>query len=276
MSTRLISLFLFFCFTGFAQTTPFTISLKVDNFPSVYGGNSEFKRFLHDHLVYPAAELEKKIEGTVEIFFITTKEGKAARAQVTKSVNPAIDYEAMRLLSLLDWLPATKWSASQQIYAPVNMEWSVKINFSVSKYKKWVRERGYGSIAFADLLTDSSFIVFDKVDKPPLFNIPDKTLNEFMFATYEYPKIAAAEGFEGKMEMTFVIEPDGYCSNIRIQHGIAGGCNEEMIRVIALTKWKPAVKDGKYVRFKMPYTFTLSLKNNFKDNVNGSQRGGGQ
>jgi hypothetical protein len=276
MRIKLFSLLFLFHFIGFTQLVPHAYKSAVDNFPDVYGGKSEWKRFLHDHLVYPAEELKKKIEGTVEIFFIATKEGKAAKAKVTQSVSPAIDYEALRLLSLLDWYPATQWSVAKQMFDPVNMEWSVKINFSLSKYNKWVKERGYKAAAFTDLPSDSTFIVFEKADAPPVFNIPGKTFNEFVYSNYEYPKIATSQGFEGKIMMTFVIEPDGYCTNIRIQHGIAAGCNEEMIRVIGLTKWKPAVKDGKYIRYLMHYTMVLHLQNNFKDNSNGSQRGGGQ
>ena len=253
-----------------AQFVPHAYSYNVDNFPDVYGGKEEWKRFLHDHLVYPAAELAKKTEGTVQIFFVVTKEGKSAGAKVTKSVSPAIDWEALRLLNLLEWMP------SQQGDEAVNVEHSVEIKFSVSKYKKWVKERGYEKAAFTDLPADTSFAIYESADKAPSFSNPDKTFAEFIYSEVEYPSIARQQGLEGNIVLTFIVEPDGRPSNIRIQKGVGGGCNEEAIRVIGLTKWKPAQKGGKYVRYRMYYTMIFNLKNSFKDNSGGSQRAWGQ
>ena len=252
------------------QLVPHAYSYNIDNFPDVYGGKEEWKRFLHDHLIYPAAELATKTEGTVEIFFVVTKEGKGALAKVTKSVSPAIDLEAMRLLSLLEWMPSQKGDEA------VSVEHSIEIKFNVSKYKKWVKERGYEKGAFTDLPLDSSFAVYESVDKAPSFSNPDKTFTEFVYSTLEYPEIARQQGLEGNMVMNFIVEPDGRPSNIRIQKGVGGGCNEEAIRVIGLTKWKPAQKGGKYVRYRMYYTMIFNLKNSFKDNSGGTQRAWGQ
>jgi TonB family protein len=270
MKKLLSAFFLFLVVTGFSQMIPHAYSFNVDNFPDVYGGKTEWKRFLHDHLVYPPEELAKKTEGTVEIFFIVTKEGKGAKAKIIKSVSPAIDYEALRLLSMLEWVSAHQGDNA------VNIEHSVEINFSVSKYKKWVKERGYEKTLFTDIPLDTTFAVYESADKAPSFNNPEKTFPEFIYSTLEYPELAKQQGLEGNIVMTFIIEPDGRTSNIRIQKGVGGGCNEEAIRVIALTKWKPAQKGDKYVRFRMYYTMNFNIKNSFKDHSGGSQRAWGQ
>jgi TonB family protein len=244
---------------------------NVDNFPSVYGGKTEWKRFIHDHLIYPEVELKEKTEGTVLIAFVVTKEGKSVNAKIVESVTPDIDKEAMRLLSLIEWFPSGKDGIE------VDVNHSVEINFSVSKYKKWVKERGFEKRLFTDIPADTSLAVYERAEQGASFFDKEKTFPEFIYSNLEYPESAKLQGIEGNISMNFIIEPNGKVSNIRIKNGGLGvGCNEEAIRVIGLTKWQPAVKDGKYVRFRMNYTMTFSIKNSFKDNSSGSQRSWGQ
>ena len=238
---------------------------------AVYGGKTEWKRFLHDHLIYPVQDLKEKTEGTVHITFEVTKEGKGMNAKIVESVTKDIDKEALRLLSLIEWFPP-----NPEVVIG-NAKQSVEINFSVSKYKKWVKERGYDKALFTDISGDTSLAVYETADKGASFFNEEKTFPEFIYSNLEYPEIAKRQGLEGNIVMSFIIEPDGMVSNIRIKNGgIGGGCNEEAIRVMGMTKWKPALKDNKYVRFRMNYTMTFSLKNSFKDNSSGTQRPFGQ
>ena len=263
-------LFLFagasFCPRAVAQLEAHLYTYSIDNFPDVYGGREEWKRFLRHHMIYPRAELKQKQGGTVKIYFVVTKDGRAARAKVTKHVSPAIDREALRLLSLLEWMPA------HQRDSAVNAEHSVEITFSPAKYRKWVKERGYAVAAFTDLPPDTSFTVYKSADKAPAFADPEKTFVQFITANIEYPEVAKRKGIEGNVALSFVVEPDGRTSNIRIETGVGGGCNEEATRVIGLTKWQPAQKDSKYVRYRMKATVSFKLINSFKDNSSGSQR----
>jgi TonB family protein len=269
---KAVSLFIFLFFSNlvFPQYKGSTVQFNVDNWPSVHGGNEEWNRFLKDHLIYPAEELSKKKEGLVQINCIITKAGKAVDCKIAKSADSAIDREALRLLSLIDWIPSYKKNE------PVNVSWSVKIKFSVSRYKKWVKERGFDRNPFTDLPMDSSNVIYETADRRPVFDFQDKTLPEFIYSSLQYPEIAARQGFEGKVKTDFVIEPDGRVSNIRILQWIAGGCDIEATRIIGLTRWKPAVYKGKYVRYRMSYAIDFKLNNNFKDNSNNSQRGWGQ
>jgi TonB family protein len=254
-----------------AQTDKNLYQFNVDNFPEVYGGKVELKRFLHDHLVYPAEDLKNKKEGVVQLNFVITKDGRTTNVTVFKSLSPVTDKEAIRLLSLLDWVPSRKEGT------PTNVNYNLEIPFSITKYKKQVKERGFDTPLYIDIPTDSSINVYETAERPPLFNNPDKTFTEFIYSTLEYPEIASRQNIEGKVQLSFVVEPDGMTSNIKVLNGgIAGGCNEEAIRVIALTKWQPAIRDGKYIRYRMSFTMNFSLKNNFKDNSNGTQKPFGQ
>ncbi len=270
MKLRFLIPVLFLCSDLFAQYVDHAYSFNVDNFPEVYGGKEEWKRFLRDHLMYPQQDMVDKFEGPVTIYFVVTKSGKAVKPKITKGVSLGIDKEALRLLSMLEWIP------SMQGDCVVNVQHSVEINFSISKYKKWIKHRGYEKALYTNLPLDTSMAVYESADKAPVCADPEKTFQEFVYTTLEYPPIAKQQGLEGSIVMNFIVEPDGRTSNIRIKKGIAGGCNEEAIRVIGQSKWRPAQKNGQYVRYRMYYTMLFNLQNSFKDNSNGNQRGGGQ
>ena len=229
------------------------------------------KRFLHDNLIYPAADFKNKKEGVVLLAFIVNKEGKSVDIKVSKSVTPAIDKEAIRLLRLIEWTPSQKEGNA------VNVNFYLEVNFSVSKYKKIVKERGFDAPLYTDIPTDTSLNVYETAERSPIYSNADKTFTEFIYTTMEYPEIAARQGIEGNIKLSFVVEPNGQTSNIKIINGgISGGCNNEAIRVVGLTKWQPAIRDKQYVRYRMSFTMNFSLKNNYKDNSNGSQRSWGQ
>jgi protein TonB len=76
-----------------------------------------------------------------------------------------------------------------------------------------------------------------------------------------YPDIAKRAGIIGKVLLSFVIEKDGSVSNIRIERGIGGGCDEEAIKAVSkLDKWNPGIQNGRPVRVRMmiPIFFRLS------------------
>ncbi len=252
-----------------SELVPHAYSYNVDNYPDVYGGREEWKRFFHDHMVYPEIGLRDKEEGGVKIYFTVTKEGKGIGFKVVESVGTTVDNEALRLLSLLEWFPPSQGGE------PIESEHSITMNFSINKYKRWVKDRGYEKTPFSDLPIDSSIAVYEKADKAPTFNNKDQTFPEFVYSNMEYPEMAKVQNMQGSIVMNFIIEPNGRTSNIRINKGIGAGCNEEAIRLIGATKWKPAQKNGKYVRYRMYYTMLFKLENNFKDNSSGSQRVGG-
>ncbi|MHB8259388.1 MAG: energy transducer TonB [Bacteroidia bacterium] len=254
----------------FAQSKD-NYSFNVDNFPDIYGGKQEMKRFLHDHLIYPAVDYKNKKEGTVILDFIVTKDGKTSTIKVSKSVSPDMDKEAIRLLKLIDWIPSRKDGVA------VNVNHSIDITFSLSKYKKQVKERGFDVSLYKDIPTDTSFSIYETAERPPVFNDTGKTFSEFVYANLEYPEAALKQGIEGNVKLSFVVEPDGMVSDIKIlNEGVAAGCNNEAIRVIGLTKWNPAIRNKQYVRYRMSFTMNFSVKNNFKDNSNGNQRAWGQ
>lgn len=80
--------------------------------------NEEAIRSWVDHnLKYPEKALKGKIEGSVMVRFIVTKNGKLEDFLVTRSASPVLSNEALRVVSLMpDWKPAMKGGEPQNVY----------------------------------------------------------------------------------------------------------------------------------------------------------------
>ena len=83
----------------------------------------------------------------------------------------------------------------------------------------------------------------------------------FLRDNIKYPASAREVGISGTVYLSFVIEKDGSVSNITVQRGIGGGCDEEAVRVLKLMPpWSPGKNNGLPVRvkFTLPVKFTLA------------------
>jgi protein TonB len=102
--------------------------------------------------------------------------------------------------------------------------------------------------------------IFQVVETMPTFPGGDAARMKFLQDNITYPQMARESGIQGIVYATFVVEPNGSVSDVRIMRGIGGGCDEEAIRVIkSMPKWNPGMQRGKPVRvqFTMPIKFTL-------------------
>ncbi|HNS18657.1 MAG TPA: energy transducer TonB [Bacteroidales bacterium] len=102
--------------------------------------------------------------------------------------------------------------------------------------------------------------IFTVVEESPSFPGGEEARIRFLQENIEYPQMARESGIQGTVYMTFVVEPSGSVSAVRVLRGIGGGCDEEAIRVIQkMPRWNPGKQRGKPVRvqFTMPIKFTL-------------------
>lgn len=94
----------------------------------------------------------------------------------------------------------------------------------------------------------------------PQFPGGDLKLLEFISKNIKYPQLARETGTQGRVYISFVIEPDGSISNVELLRGIGAGCDEEAMRVVkAMPKWLPGRQCGKAVRvmYNLPVNFKL-------------------
>ena len=67
----------------------------------------------------------------------------------------------------------------------------------------------------------------------------------------KYPRQAIKYDVQGKVFVEFVVDRHGQASQFKIVKGIGAGCDEEAMRVLALTKWEPGKQRGKPVNVRM-------------------------
>lgn len=99
----------------------------VDVMPQYPGGSSSLSRFISSKLVYPNTALRNKIEGVVIVGFVVDKEGKVRNPRILKSLYPACDEEALRVIRLIDqWIPAK--NANRNVSFNFKMPIEFKLN----------------------------------------------------------------------------------------------------------------------------------------------------
>ena len=102
--------------------------------------------------------------------------------------------------------------------------------------------------------------IFQIVEEMPAFPGGEAKLMEYVGKNIKYPQIARETGIQGRVFISFVVEPDGSVSNVKLLRGIGGGCDEEAMRVVkSMPKWKPGKQRGKAVRvsYQIPVFFKL-------------------
>ena len=107
--------------------------------------------------------------------------------------------------------------------------------------------------------------VFDIVDEMPEFPGGIDAMTGFVASNIKYPQDAIDEGKEGRVFVSFVVEKDGWVSNVKVLKGVCESIDEEAARVVrGMPRWKPGMKDGKPARvsFQLPVTFKLDQMNN--------------
>ncbi len=86
-------------------------------------------------------------------------------------------------------------------------------------------------------------------------------MKRWINSNIEYPPMAIEQGAEGKVFVSFVVEPDGTITGISIERGVTAELDSEAKRMMRkMPKWAAGEKDGKKVRTKvrLPIAFTLN------------------
>jgi periplasmic protein TonB len=104
--------------------------------------------------------------------------------------------------------------------------------------------------------TDVTFMV---VEQSPEFVNGIKAMYQFLSNNMKYPAVARENNIEGTVFVGFVVGKDGTIRDVKVKRGIAGGCNEEAIRVVELMpKWNPGKQNGRPV--SVAYTIPIKFK----------------
>lgn len=105
------------------DTLPFVV---VEDMPTFNGGDPyiEFRKYIAGNLVYPEIAIENGIGGRVDVQFIVNSTGSVTNVKITRSVDPALDKEALRVIN-----SSPKWSPGRQRGKAVDVIYTFPINF---------------------------------------------------------------------------------------------------------------------------------------------------
>lgn len=108
------------------EEAPVEVFVVVEEMPTFPGGDAELMKFINSNIVYPEIAKENNIQGRVILRFCVTYKGAVDQISVLKSVDPALDNEAKRVIAML---PA--WKPGKQGGKPVNVWYSVPVTFQL-------------------------------------------------------------------------------------------------------------------------------------------------
>ena len=96
----------------------------VEEMPRFPGGNVQ--KWISKHIKYPMVAQENNIQGKVFVQFVIEKDGSVSNVNVTRSVDPSLDKEAIRVIQSMP-----KWIPGKQRKKPVRVSFTVPINFQL-------------------------------------------------------------------------------------------------------------------------------------------------
>jgi len=218
------------------------------------GGDGMFLKFLKDNTNYPQEAQDKGIEGLGLLTYIIEKDGNVSNIRMRTGLGGGCAEEMIRVVSQMPtWTPGTIDGKPKRVGREIRM-W-FKLCDGVAEVIPFLDRKAYSTYRREE------YGLYDSVDIAPQFPGGEKARMRFLQNNITYPKEAREKGIHGTVYVSFVIEQDGSVSDIKVERGIGGGCDQETVRVIQkMPKWSPGMIDGKPVRvqFNMPMRFTLS------------------
>ena len=206
-------------------------------YPEFPGGETAFIRFLQENMRYPQEAREKGIEGKVIVKFAVDDEtGEILNPRVIRSVHPALDAEALRLVKAM---PRWTWAGDPSKKKLRSVETVRAIEFKLGG--------------------KNTSQVYDMVKDAPEFPGGTKAMMEYLKTNMRYPQIAKENGIQGRVILQFVVDETGKVTDPKILRGVDPALDLEAIRLVeAMPQWTPGKQDGKAVAVK--YTVPVSFK----------------
>lgn len=119
-----------------APACPYKTLNAVDEMPAFPGGKEALIKFISKNLRYPKTAKDAGIEGRVVVRFVISETGKPENIEVVKSLDPACDNEAIRVLGLMpDWTPGKKDGKN----VPVHYTMPILFRLSNSALEKTIK-----------------------------------------------------------------------------------------------------------------------------------------
>lgn len=102
--------------------------------------------------------------------------------------------------------------------------------------------------------------VYEIVEDMPAFPGGVTELMNYLSKNTHYPAATKRDGIQGRVVVSFIVEPDGSISNAKLVRSVDPCIDQEALRVVRqMPKWIPGKQNGAAVRVKynVPVTFKL-------------------
>jgi len=221
------------------------------------GGRPALDKLFEQELNYPPAALEAGIKGEVVITVHLHPDGALRDITVGRTVSPECDAEALRLVRVVRWKPAT----SGELCSP--KDHYLAVPFDPAKYKRWLKGRHAHTDPVFQLPADTSVQVYQAkqldVFVAPVIPNGMAGLPKYIGQNMRYPPEAFRYSLDGTVRLEFVVEPSGTLSNLHAIEDVGGGCTDEAMRLVQKIQWLPGQKAGQRVRSILQVSIRFDL-----------------
>jgi TonB family protein len=124
------------------------------------------------------------------------------------------------------------------------------------KYANWVNHLENSPVMLNIVDPSGRYTDFRNLDRPVTYK---DGIDKFS-QSITFPKCALAAGIEGHVAVSYIVEPDGSTSDIRVHHSLHPHCDQEVIKAIQQAKFNPGMIDGTPVRVRCftPVKFVIT------------------
>ena len=248
-----------------------TIYQEVDQMPEFPGGMEAMMKFVASNIQYPQDAIDEGLEGRIMVSFVVEKDGLVSNVKVLKGVCESIDEEAARVVRGMP-----KWKPGMKDGKPVRVSYQIPIVFKLgqlnNEHKTTVKTiiagddehsckastATYPDNPAEDKMQPDKDGVYQIVEQMPEFPGGTDALMKYVVSNIKYPQDAIDEGKSGRVFVSFIVERDGYVSNVKVKKGICESIDKEAVRVISsMPRWYAGMHKGEPVRvsYMMPIKF---------------------
>lgn len=205
--------------------------------------------YIKENLVYPHTARTQEITGTVKIKFTVDESGFIWEPAIVESVHSLLDKEALAVVQVMQddivWIPAEKDGQAIQTSLVIDVPFgpSQKKRFHVVE----VMPRFPSSCE-----RDARFSRQEKKQ------CADKEMLEFVYNNLLYPKEARAQGIEGTVVISFVIDELGRMLELEVSRSVHPLLDNAAMEVLRKMQeeftWIPGEREGRpvAVHFNLP------------------------
>lgn len=221
-----------------------TIYLSSEQLPEFPGGQQAMFQYIADNVEYPVFARMNGIQGRTICQFVVNKSGSLSDIKILKSSgNNKLDKEAVNVIASMP-----KWIPGRSAGEIVRVKYTIPVTFKIV-----AAQPTNDSLVFS-----SDTTIYAIVNQMPEFPGGQQVLFDYLSQNIRYPD--KANGAQGRVIVTFVVEQDGSISNVEIAKSAGNKwLDQEGIRLVkSMPKWKSGVLKGKVVRVKycVPITFS--------------------